>query len=260
MRIHVRFLVASLVLGLCIADAHWSGALPNASDAEESRALETRTSASPQISSIRAYQFMMSAHKVPMCFESELITVERPPRKFEFRIRKNQTLGYSLEQLEEKTGGAFEVKRIRKVLCIVPTDRTEFRTDPFARRVSLRLEGVSAWEAFKALGKAMNAGKGEDYPGVRVLPLGVGTCYTPPRALLEERTISLDLRNVPAREAACAIVAAAPFPMSFSYLHCEREDSLSMALHKEGRISMDGRLSREDGDMWLKETEEASNP
>ena len=235
-------------------------ALPTAPDAEESRVLESHIPASRQMNQVKAYQYIIFSHDVPVCFESTLVTDKRAPLTLEFEIRKNQTLAYSLAQFEAASGGAFEAKRIRKVLCIVPTDRTEFRNDPFARRVSLKLDHVSAWEAFKALGKAMNAGKGEEYRGVGVYPQGIGTWRMPPRALLEERTISLDLRNVPAREAACAIIAAAPFQMSFCYLHCDKQDSMSIAVYKDGKMQMEGRLTREDNDMWGQEIHEASNP
>ncbi|HIJ72837.1 MAG TPA: hypothetical protein HPP83_01940, partial [Candidatus Hydrogenedentes bacterium] len=149
-------LIASLGYVYICRSAAW--ALPTAPDAENTRALQAFGEKDEKRSPVIAYQRILLGHKVPICYENLLPADKNSVVEMEFRIRENQTLGFSLEQLVEKSQGQLQYQRIRDVLCIYPTNPGKL-PNIMDRPVSLELEEVSAWEAFKALGKAMNANK-----------------------------------------------------------------------------------------------------
>ena len=260
MKVQVRLvtIIAMALVYVCVQPA-W--AAPTAPDAEESRALTGTGDPEEERSYIIAYQRIRSAHKIPISFEAVIPPYDPALRKIQFQIRENQTLAYSLEEFVEKTQNEFQWKRIRDVLCIFPSN-PQGLPNTFDRPVSLDLEEVSAWEAFKALGKAMNANKASEHPGIRVMPGAEGGVRRTPAVFVEDRSISLHLENVSAREAACAIIAATPFQMSFYYGHSATNiDSLSIWMWREGRTWTEkGRVSPDEREFWLQEIEDASRP
>ena len=165
------------------------------------------------VSPTLARQAISATYGIPICVEA-LNSDEK--NGFEFYIQKNATLKYTLDTYVEKTGRQYEWKRIHDVLCTIQKTQPD-GVNNLDTQVSLSLHSVSTWEAFKTLVKTINA-KRSGTREIHLAPDGPGVFKRPAKALLEERTISLEIQDVPAREAACAIVAAAPIEVNFNYV------------------------------------------
>jgi len=205
------------------------------------------------------------AFGVPLCFEWPYVEADRTPTpqpEAVLTLRLGQPLTSALDELMATSGGRLKWQRVGGSICVVatpqPGDMVENNLDV---RVSLKVEGVSTWEALKALGRAVNRNP------VKGRRLTIGLDFlrrgsAPPKGFAEDNSISLDLDNVTAREAACAIIAASPLQIAYTYWNYYRPqlspDStpssvLSLSLWREKEEGRVGRLSRQELLSWMAE-------
>jgi len=163
-------------------------------------------------------QLIRKAYSALICWEGHPSYGHSTERlTISFRIRRNQTLEFTLNDLAAKSGGLLEWKVIGDVVCVLPKKtKPDEVLDCFDAVVSLDLERVSAWEAFMALEEAVNKNNPTKYP-FSIKPASLWSVKRPASAFLDERTITLRVSGVTAREAACAIIQAAPLPISYNY-------------------------------------------
>jgi len=203
---------------------------------------------------------IFSVFRVPISYEYPFLNKEHSEPTAKYQIGRNQTLATSIDKFIARSEGELQYKLVRKVPLIYPVNK-DGRPNAFDGSVSLKLRQVSVWEAFKALGKEINKNAQEaNHSGVRVLFLCLGDGRKPPEILLSERSISLELVNVSAREAACAIIAKTPRQISFRYLHGDDLDWIYLLIRKNGENWDEGKLSREEQDFWLQEVEDSQRP
>lgn len=214
---------------------------------------------------IRIFYNISSVFKVPISYEAPFPNEERSLPTANYQIRRNQTLAFSIDDFVARSEGKLKYKLVRNVPLIYPANESG-RPNIFDGSVSLNLSQVSVWEAFKALGKEINKNAQEaNHSGVRVIVECVVAGKKPPEILLSERSISLELVNVSAREAACAIIAKTPRQISFRYSHGNDSnpiefDRLFLLIREDGENWDEGKLSREENDFWIQESEDSQRP
>lgn len=153
-----------------------------------------------------------------------------------FGIQRNETLKHALDKFVQATGGVCEWKWIEDTIFIGPRkDGNPSNITSLDAVVSLELESVSVWDAFVALGIAMRRNNPSDYPFEAVQPHCVGVLKAPPREFTEPGHITLSLSNVPARQAACAILKASPVGMYFKYVTGIERDYISLLFFENGK-------------------------
>jgi hypothetical protein len=164
--------------------------------------------------------------RVPISFEWSYIHDDRSEMdtpEISFAIQKGETLVSTLDRFCAATEGRLRWERLSGIICLRPTGDGGMTESLLDIPVSLQLQGVSTWEAFLELARAVNA----KLPNERFLrpsvPFSDG--ILPPPELRDVRTVTVDVTNVTAREAACAIMAASPFKMAFWYSNFYRPDA-----------------------------------
>jgi hypothetical protein len=165
--------------------------------------------------------------RVPISFEWSYVNDDRSEvdnREFKFAVQAGETLELTLDRFCVAAGRQLQWRRINGVICVWPTGVGGKVESTLDSNVSLKLEGVSTWEALLELARVVNA-----TPSVNrtLMPSAEPRQdqYVPPLALREEKSISLALTNVTAREAVCAIMAASPLQMEFTYSNFYRPNS-----------------------------------
>jgi len=192
---------------------------------------------------------------VHVCFESpHPWTYDAwPEGELTFRVAEDETLRDFLDQLGEVTAGQMNWGFLRGMLYIGPTRIPESGRKYLSIKISLDLDGVSTWEAYKQWATAVNAGR-KDGPGVWLVV--TKPIMRAPGAFTDAKTITLHLEGVTAREALCAITAASPLPISISYSH--HDDSPDLAsisyIWREGEERRE--ISKEEWQRWLDERRE----
>ncbi len=254
----VTTLLAVLFSLLCLSPAQ---AAPLPADIEGKRALNI--SEEEERHAIMAVGGLTSEYEVAISYESAMPSDPNPEKRISYRIRRNETLGMALSMFKGGTNGMLEAKRIRNVLCVVYNTPPGV-VNPLDCKVSLKLENVTAWEAFKTLGKTINTlPQFAKRPAALVkttVPIGFGKDRAVPPVLYKEKCITLNLTDVTAREAACAIVEAAPFEMKFQYIHGDEnpnsghyQDTLYIQVLQNGKPVSTEPLTKEEEEFWRAE-------
>jgi hypothetical protein len=161
--------------------------------------------------------------KVPISFEWSYVNqdrVEEETPRIQLEISPNQTLEQVLDEFCAAAGGRLQWQRIHGVIWIGPKDsegRTESLLDVV---VSLQLEDASVWDAFLELSRVIN----ENTPQGRYIKPSANpnNDALPPLGFRNEKTVTLDLVNVTAREAAAAIMSTSAFHMKIWYTNFYR--------------------------------------
>ena len=148
-------------------------------------------------------------------------------------IRRGQSLRMTLDTIKADSGGMLDWDIYSGLLCIYPTRMPDGKVNPLELTVSLSLHEASPWEALQQFGAYLNGRLGPDTVFVNPLtgvpnpkdrrdpstasPTTWG--YQPPEWFTQDTSITLDLVEMPAREALCAILAASPYPLQIRYQH-----------------------------------------
>lgn len=172
-------------------------------------------------------QTVRDSFRVPISFEWSYVNDDRSEvenRDFTFSVREGESLGLTLNRFCEATKGQLQWRRIHGIICVWPTGVGGKSESALDTLVSLKLEEVSAWEAILELARIINSAPSVDRT---VMPSAEPRQdqYVPPIALREGKSISIALTNVTAREAICAIMAASPLRMEFTYGNYYRPNS-----------------------------------
>ncbi len=252
----VTTLLVVLFSLLCLSPAQ---AAPLPANIEETQALNE--SAEEERHMVMAVAGLALEYKVAISYEGTMPNGPNPEQPIPFRIQRNETLGMALSMFKDGTDGMLEAKRIRNVLCVVYNTPPGL-VNPLDCKVSLKLENVTAWEAFKTLGKTINAlPQFASRPKAQVCTsVSVRYDRAVPPILYEDKCITLNLTDVTAREAACAIVEAAPFEMDFQYVHglvCPElpyaGDSMTIRYLQNGRPIHTEPETKEEEEFWRAE-------
>ena len=148
-------------------------------------------------------------------------------------VPRGQSLERTLELLCADSGGMLTWELLHDVLCIYPSRMPDEKISPLELAVTLDLQEASVWEAIKMVSQQINNALG---PGsVDVMPLysipdmldqgdpatrsPTVWGYQPPEWFTASKTLTLQLEDISAREALCAIFNASPHPVRARYTH-----------------------------------------
>ena len=207
---------ALLALGL------WAFALPLDQNVEAKTpegglgSLNERTSPSDML------RDMKRSYLTPICEEWPYIDGNgdalAPGRCNNLNVQKDTPLSEALDAAMAGSGGMYRWERNPYgSFCIVGTSQGGTAENCLDTRIDLHVEKASTWEALCAVAKAVNEKPVNGrrmgiYPSFIVMrPLRT------PEGLKDNLCITLDLKDVPARDAVCAIIAQAPLKMSYWY-------------------------------------------
>ena len=150
---------------------------------------------------------------------------------FPITIEKGQTLREGLDTLRTASEGLLDWRVLHGTVCVFPVklETIGMAGSPLDVPVTLQMDRVSTWDLFKGVGIQVNRALGEgvfqisfamslatfgdnrDLPEEEHCPTIWGS--GPPPWFHEDKTVSLHVENVSAREAICAILAASPAPV-----------------------------------------------
>lgn len=155
----------------------------------------------------------------PLCFEWPYVNDWRgglEVRDVKFEIGPDQTLRSALDMFREKSDGKLLWDLVYGSICIRASDGAPDSENLLDLNISLSLDGVSTWDAMQELAHEINE-RATNGRQILVSPRALSTGYGPPDAFRNDIGIRLDLENVTAREALCAIIQASPLEMSYKY-------------------------------------------
>ena len=210
---------ALLALGL------WAAALPLAENVEAKKPerglgrLNERTSPSDMLRDIRRI------YLTPICEEWPYIDGNgdalAPGTCSNISVRKDTPLSEALDAVVARSGGMYRWERNHGSICVVGTGKGRNPENCLDTWIDLHVEKLSTWDALCAVAKAVNEKPVNGrrmgvYPGFVELRR-----YATPKGLKDNPCITLDLRDVPARDAVCAIIAQAPLKMDCAYFNSQ---------------------------------------
>ena len=214
-------------IALCslLALGPWAFALPLRENVEQktqergSTILNTATSPGEMIHGIR------DAYLTPICEEWPYVdekgdSVGRP-RSNSLNVQKGTPLSEALDGVVARSSGMLRWERNHGSICVVGTGKGGKSENCLDTRIDLHVEKVSTWDALRAVAEAanekpVNGRRIGIYPGFIQMRR-----HTTPEGLKDNPCITLDLKDVPARDAVCAIIAQAPFKMAYWYANWE---------------------------------------
>lgn len=135
-----------------------------------------------------------------------------------FSLSEGQTLREALDLLCASSNGRYIWKRVNGILTITPSGLTEpGETIDSALDVvvSLDLDGVSTWEAILAMAREVNNSSETDRVIRPYVPAEPHINH--PLEFKTDKSLSIHVRDVTAREALCEIIATSPFDIRFQY-------------------------------------------
>ncbi len=222
-----KFIFLYIIISLFLFKSQFAHAVAPDAAAEQTKA--TREKIGPILAHRTEFEVLELIDKtrevfqVPISFEWSYIDESRRDLKMPkipFTISPGDSLADVLDRFCSATGKQFQWGRIRGIICVWPTGTNGTTESMLDVRVTVNVEGASAWEAILQLVREVNAkaiGAADRYMVAR--PTFTKEIYTPPLVFRNEHVISLSLQDVSAREAICAIMAASPIRMSFWYFN-----------------------------------------
>ena len=140
-----------------------------------------------------------------------------PGRCNNLNVQKDTPLSEVLDAVVTRSGGMYRWEQNHGSFCIVGTGEGGKAENCLDTRIDLHVEKLSAWDALCAVAKAanekpVNGRRIGIYPGFIQMRR-----YPTPEGLKDNPCITLDLKDVPARDAVCAIIAQAPLKISYWY-------------------------------------------
>lgn len=197
---------------------------------------------------------LRGAYPIPISIESPATNSAGSRTAIRFSVEKNESLAHSLDKLAAASRGLVRWEIVRGRLCVLPDDEAAGgAVSPLDALVSLHVEGVSAWEAIKAIAIEVNRQRAFPRP-LAVFPGEWNIVERPLAALTEKKEITLAVDAVTAREAICAVLAASSLPLAYKY----GDGGLTILTYENGRPRQKGNpnLTSDELDWWRKETAE----
>lgn len=197
--------------------------------------------------------------KVPISLEWAYVEEDRSSvetRGFSYSIIVGETLESALDRLCEVSEDHLQWGRIQNIICVWPTGAKGRLESLLDSQVTLELKGSTTWNAILALCKAINTSVSSD----RILMPRAEPHqdqYLPPMVLRTDTITSLSVSDVPAREALCAIVAAAPVLVEFTYSNFYRPGTAS---NRGPTATLTIRAYDEDGNILYHVPESRNSP
>jgi hypothetical protein len=163
----------------------------------------------------------------------------------------SEPLTSCLDRFVAASRGLLTWTTIRGNIVVVPKkQREDEMLNAMDTKVSLEVKSASPWDAFKALEKAVNSAQ-RAARKIQIVPDCLRDVRKPFAEFAESHSISFKLDNVTAREAACAIMAASPIPLAYSYVDSFSEpDTLVIFMYKDGKVANAGRMTVEEAQAW----------
>ena len=161
------------------------------------------------------------AYPVPLCFEWPYVTdsgrVLDSPRKTSIQMRKDMSLSEALDAIVGQSQGMLRWERNKYgSICVLATGEGAKAENNLDVRIDLHVEKVTPWDAMRALVKAVNE-KPVNGRRMGIIPGYLDGRIGLPSEMTEELCITLDLENVPARDALCAIIEQTPYRVAYWY-------------------------------------------
>lgn len=223
----MRALIAGMFAGLIVGFTPMSQGATPPNDAEEraatSEGLHTAKTwlDGRHLTVDSATYALFDLYGIRMSSEHSFVGPDRrrlERKAFEFSVSEGQTLRGALDSLCATSGGRFTWSRINGILTIRPSGLTEpGETVDSALDVvvSLDLDGVSTWDAIVALATEVNNSSETDRVMRPYVP--ANSYINHPSGFRNDKSLSIHVRDVTAREALCVIIAASPFEMEYRY-------------------------------------------
>lgn len=158
-------------------------------------------------------------YRVPLSYEWSFVGPDRESvdsTPFRMDLVEGETLREVLDRFCGLSEGQFMWQRTPGVVCVQSSSSAGQTESSLDTVVSLRLDEVSTWEAFVALGTAVNEVR-ETNRVFSVYPHFYSNFQKGPKGFRDRRDISLVLSDVTAREALWAIIEASHLRMSYWY-------------------------------------------
>lgn len=143
------------------------------------------------------------------------------------QVTRDTTLRAALQVFEQNTGGAYEYRDIANQICLVPRDPAGSLALPLDLPVSFTCENLTAEAAFGEVVSAFNSRHSEQV--IKTQTNAEMYVMRMPTPYYEEKSVSLNLENVPMREALCQVMGAAPIRMY--YIHHSKDERSGLSTH-----------------------------
>lgn len=195
---------------------------------------------------MRVHRDIAGMYEVPVSFEWPYVEEDRSATKqpdISLSLQPDQTLSQTLDMFVRESGIALRWERVHGVISIWPPDSALEVENNLDVKVSLKLESVSTWDAFKALADAINV-DGIKGRRINIYPHFTSSGMAAPPEFRNDNSITLDLQNISAREAACRIMAMSPLELGYSYANhydpslsgtTEPISMMSIQVYRQGR-------------------------
>lgn len=232
---------------------------------------ERRTDGSKNVHEIGSY--LPLVYKTAICFEWPYVTGLRgveEGQKYKYQVGQDQSLRSALDMLRETSAGVLVWDVVDGSICIRAPEGAADSENLLDQIVSLRLGGVSTWDALRELAVEINK-QPMNGRQVSISPNVLSSGYGPPDAFHNDSSISLQLENVTGREALCAIIKVSPLEISYRYTnHGPRErypnmklrGAVNITFHEDGqrmRYRGQDRLPQLEFNRWMAEIKATLN-
>lgn len=171
-----------------------------------------------------ALNHVHQAFDVPVSLEWSFVNEDRTEIQEQgssaFRIREGDTLADVLDRVCAIEGGRLQWLRLRGNIVVCPVVGSGTTESTLDTMVSFEVQGVSTWEALCILARTVNDSKRTDRT-LQIVP-GFADGYEGPPQFSESKTISLNLKDVPARDVLLAIIEASPIYIRYDYQNLYR--------------------------------------
>jgi len=174
-----------------------------------------------------AHQLITAMYPVPISYEGP-ISYSHTPFKIFYTITRNEPLSSALDRLIADSRGLLTWTKLRGTIVIKPKVQAD-EHHAMAAKVSISVESASTWEAFKALEKAINRAK-DRQKFLHIFPASFLYGGYPRPEFTNDKTLTLKIVNVTAREAVCAVMADSPLSLSYIYMESPEEEELDSLL------------------------------
>jgi hypothetical protein len=184
------------------------------------------------------------------CLDSDRPEELLPP----IEIRADETFATAISRLVEASEHRWKFEQIRGTPVLRPNVEVLAEGNALDTIVSLSVKRASVWESLCALARAINR-TNADSDGARkrllILPDGPDIVRNPAPIFTKPSLVTLELEDVSARDALCAIFDAAEFQFSYFY-HCQPSyDYMKiLAYSASGSVVRGDRLGHEGMKYW----------
>lgn len=164
-------------------------------------------------------EYLSLSFRIPVSYEWPYIDDTRaalPPPRIDPWIREEEDLRSALDTLRVATDGALTWAQIRGNVCVLAPDGAQGTENTLDTVLSLHVEDVSTWEALRRLGEEIN-GREHSNRHTKLSPSFLAHSRAAPPGFRDGNEVTLELEEVTAREALCAIIRESQFEIAYSY-------------------------------------------